>query len=171
VVDVLQHIGLVLLYIVLFAFNVSIFLGFPGGWTALGIIVIYDLATGFSAVGWRWLVAMGAIMAVAELIEALLGLVYVKHKGATRWGVLGAFIGGLGGAIGGTFIIPFIGSIIFGLVGAFAVAVLFEYIYYKRLDHALQTGFFAFIGRLSAMFAKFTLSLANLGIFVYMSWT
>jgi uncharacterized protein YqgC (DUF456 family) len=67
--------------------------------------------------------------------------------------------------------LPFIGSIIFGLVGAFALAVLFEYIYYKSLDRALQTGFFAFIGKLGAMFVKMVLSLVNLGVFVYLSWS
>jgi uncharacterized protein YqgC (DUF456 family) len=55
-------------------------------------------------------------------------------------------------------------------VGAFTLAVLFEYIYYRSLDRALQTGFFAFIGKLAAMFAKMILSLFNLGVFVYLSW-
>jgi uncharacterized protein YqgC (DUF456 family) len=74
------------------------------------------------------------------------------------------------GAVGGSFIIPFIGSIIFGLIGAFALAVLFEYAYYRSLDRALQTGFFAFIGKLAAMFVKLVLSLGNLAVFIYLSW-
>jgi uncharacterized protein YqgC (DUF456 family) len=170
-VEVLQHIGLVLLYLLLLALNVSIFLGVPGGWIAFGGIVIYDIATGFSTVGWKWLVVMGVVLVVGEVIESLLGIVYVARKGASRWGVLGAFIGGIAGAIAGSFVLPFIGSIIFGLVGAFALAVLFEYIYYKSLDRALQTGFFAFIGKLGAMFVKMVLSLVNLGVFVYLSWS
>ena len=168
---VLQHIGLVLFYVLLFALNICIFLGVPGGWIALGGIVIYDLATGFTTVGWKWLIVMGAVLVVGEIVESLLGVVYVAHKGATRWGVLGAFLGGLLGAIGGSFIIPFIGSIVFGLVGAFALAVAFEYICYRSLDRALQTGFFAFIGKLAAMFVKLLLSLFNLGAFIYMSWS
>jgi uncharacterized protein YqgC (DUF456 family) len=169
-IDVLQHIGLVLFYVLLFALNVCIFLGLPGGWIAYGAMVVFDAITGFSTLGWKWLVVMGAVMTVAEIIESLLGVVYVAAKGATRWGVLGAFLGGLIGAVGGTFIIPFVGSIIFGLAGAFALAVLFEYAYYRSMDRALQTGFFAFIGKLLAMFVKFGLSLANLGIFIYLSW-
>lgn len=170
-VDVLQHIGLVFFYIVLLILNVCIFLGIPGGWIAFGAIFIYDLATGFSTLGWKWLVAMGVILVIGEIIESLLGIVYVAHKGATRWGVLGAFIGGLVGAIGGSFVIPFIGSIIFGFVGAFGLAVLFEYVYYRSLDRALQTGFFAFIGKLTAMLVKLALSLVNLGVFIYLSWS
>lgn len=170
-IDVLQHIGLVVFYIVLLALNVSIFLGLPGGWIAYGAVFVFDAVTGFSTLGWKWLSVMGAIMVVAEIIESLLGVVYVAAKGATKLGVLGAFIGGLAGAIGGSFIIPFVGSIIFGLVGAFALAVLFEYIYYRSMDRALQTGFFAFIGKLLAMFVKFALAVINLGIFIYLSWS
>lgn len=170
-VSVLQHIGLVLFYIVLFAFNLLIFLGVPGSWIALVSILIFDIATGFSTVGWVLLVVMAGIAVLGEIVESFLGLVYVAHKGATKWGVLGAFIGGLAGAIGGTVVFPFIGSIIFGLVGAFAGAVIFEYVYYKSLDRALQTGFFAFIGKIGAMLVKFALGLIIIGIFIYRSWS
>ncbi len=169
-IEVLQHIGLVVFYVILFGLNVCIFLGIPGGWIAYGAIFIYDAVTGFSTIGWKWLLAMGVIMVVAEVLEALLGLVYVAGKGATRWGVLGAFLGGLAGAVAGSFVIPFVGSIVFGLIGAFALAVVFEFVYYRSLDRALQTGFFAFIGKLTAMFVKFGLSLVNLGLFIYLSW-
>jgi uncharacterized protein YqgC (DUF456 family) len=169
-IGVLQHIGLVVFYIILLALNLTILVGLPGGWIALGAIAVYDIATGFSTVGWRWLIIMTVVLLVGEIIESLLGVVYVARKGASRWGVLGAFLGGIAGAIGGSFVIPFIGSIIFGLVGAFVFAVLFEYLGYKSLDRALQTGFFAFIGKLIAMFAKIVLSLGNLGVFIYCSW-
>lgn len=169
-VEVLQHIGLVVFYLVILALNVTIFLGVPGGWIAFGAIIVYDIATGFTAVGWRWLIVMAVILLIGELIESFLGIVYVARKGASRWGVLGTFIGGIAGAIAGSFIIPFIGTIIFGLVGAFVLAVVFEYIYYRSMDRALQTGFFAFIGKLTAMFVKVVLSLGNLAIFIYMSW-
>lgn len=155
---------------VLLALNVCIFLGLPGGWIAYGAMFVFDAITGFSTLGWKWLSIMGAVMLVAEIIESVLGVVYVAAKGATKWGVLGAFLGGILGAIGGSFIIPFVGSIVFGLFGAFALAVAFEYIYYRSMDRALQTGFFAFIGKLLAMFVKFALSLFNLGVFVYLSW-
>ncbi len=166
----LQHIGLVLFYILLFVLNLLIFLGIPGSWIAVAAVLIYDIASGFSTVGWVMLLVMIAVAGLGEAVESFLGLVYVAHKGATKWGVLGAFIGGLAGAVGGSFVIPFIGSIIFGLAGAFGGAVLFEYFCYRSLDRALQTGFFAFIGKLAAMFVKFALGLVILGIFIYMSW-
>jgi uncharacterized protein YqgC (DUF456 family) len=169
-VSVLQHIGLVLFYILLFALYVTIFLGIPGGWIAFTAIVIYDVATGFSTVGWVLLVVLLGVAILGEIIESFFGLVYVAQRGATKWGVLGAFVGGLAGAVGGGFVLPFIGSILFGLAGAFAGAVLFEYLYYRSMDRALQTGFSAFIGKLAAMFVKFALGLVVLGIFIYRSW-
>lgn len=168
--SVFQHIGLVFFYLVLFLLNVSIFFGLPGSWIMLGAILIFDLATGFSAVGWALLLVMAGMAVAGEIVESLLGLVYVAHKGATKWGVFGAFVGGLLGAVLGSFVIPFLGSILFALLGAFGVAVLFEYLYYKSLDRALQTGFAAFIGKLAAMFVKYALGLAILGIFIYRSW-
>jgi uncharacterized protein YqgC (DUF456 family) len=170
VVAVLQHIGLVFFYVVLFALNLVIFVGLPGGWIALGAILVFDVATGFGTVGWVLLLVMAGIAVLGEIVESLLGLVYVARKGATKWGVLGAFVGGLAGAIFGTMVMPLAGSIVFGLIGAFAGAVIFEYVYYRSLDRALQTGFFAFVGKISAMLVKFALGLSILGIFIYRSW-
>ncbi len=169
-IEVLQHIGLVVFCLVLFLFYLTIFLGVPGGWAALAAIIIYDAVTGFSNVGIVLILVMLGIAVLGEIIESFLGLVYVAQKGATRWGVFGAFVGGLAGAIGGGMILPFLGSIILGLAGAFAGAVLLEYLYYRSIDRALQTGFFAFVGKLGAMFVKFALGLITLGIFIYRSW-
>jgi uncharacterized protein YqgC (DUF456 family) len=168
--SVLLHTGLVALYAALFLFDLLIFVGLPGSWTALAAIVIYAAATRFTAIGWQMLLVMGGIAVVGEIVESFLGVVYVARKGATKWGVLGAFIGGLAGAVFGTAIIPLIGSIVFGFVGAFAGAVVSEYLYYRSLDRALRTGFFAFIGKLLAMLVKFALALVILALFVYRTW-
>ena len=170
-VSALQHAGLVVLYLVLFLMNTLIFVGLPGGWIAVAVIVIYSLATRFSEVGWPMLLLMGGIAVAGEIVESLLGIVYVARKGATRWGVLGAFAGGIIGAILGSMIMPLVGSVIFGFVGAFAGAVLCEYLHYRSLDRALRTGFFAFLGKLNAMLVKFALGLVILGFFIYRTWS
>lgn len=168
--SVLQHLGLVAFYCALFLMNILIFVGLPGGWIALAAISLYAFATRFTTVGWQMILVMAGIAIVGEIAESLLGLVYVARKGATKWGVLGAFAGGMAGAIFGTAIVPLAGSIIFGLAGAFGGAVLCEYLYYRSLDKALRTGFFAFIGKLAAMFVKFALGLLIIGLFIYRSW-
>jgi uncharacterized protein YqgC (DUF456 family) len=169
-VSVLQHAGLIVLYIALFLMNILIFVGLPGSWIAVAAILIYALATRFSEVGWPMLLVMAGIAVVGEVVESLLGIVYVAHKGATKWGVFGAFAGGIAGAILGSMVMPLVGSILFGFIGAFAGAVALEYHYYRSLDRALRTGFFAFLGKLNAMFVKFALGLLVLGLFIYKTW-
>jgi hypothetical protein len=166
----LQHAGLIVLYVILFLLNVLIFAGVPGSWISLGAIAIYAGATRFSSIGWKMLLVMAGITAMGEIAESLIGTLYVAGKGATKWGVLGAFVGGLAGAIFGTAIIPVVGSILFGFLGAFAGAVVSEYIYYRSLDRALRTGFFAFIGKLLAMLVKFALAGVVLALFIYRTW-
>jgi uncharacterized protein YqgC (DUF456 family) len=167
---VLLHIGLGVFYIALLFMNLLIFVGLPGSWIAIGCIAIYAAATRFAIVGWRMLLVMAGIAAVGEIVESFLGVVYVARKGATKWGVLGAFVGGIVGAIVGTMILPVIGSMIFGFVGAFGGAVLLEYAYYRSLDRAMQTGFFAFMGKLMAMMVKFALGITIVVLFVYRTW-
>jgi hypothetical protein len=168
--SVLQHAGLVVLYAAFFLLNLLIFAGVPGSWITLAAIAVYAAATRFSTVGWKMLIVMIGIAAAGEIVESLLGVVYVARKGATKWGVLGAFVGGLAGAVLGTAIVPLAGSILFGFLGAFAGAVVSEYAFYRSLDRALRTGFFAFVGKLLAMLVKFALALIVLALFIYRTW-
>lgn len=167
---VLLHIGLGVLYVALLLMNLLIFVGLPGSWIALACMAIYAVSTRFTAVGWRMLLVMTGIAVAGEIAESFLGVVYVARKGATKWGVLGAFFGGIAGAIAGTMILPVVGSIVFGFAGAFGGAVLLEYAYYRSLDRALQTGFFAFMGKLFAMLVKFALGLVIMMLFVIRTW-
>ena len=169
-VSILQHTGLVLLYLFVFALDLIVLAGVPGTWAGLAVIVIYDAFTKFTAVGWPWLLLMVAMAGIGEVIEALLGSVVIARRGATRWGVLGAFVGGIAGAIIGTGVVPVVGSVIFGLVGAFSGAVAGEYIYLNNIRQAIDMGFWAFIGKLQALLVKFALGLGVLAIFIYMTW-
>ena len=169
-VSALQHTGLVLLYLFIFLVNLLIFAGLPGGWLGLAVIFIFDLASRFAVVGWPWWIVMGALLVIGEILEAFLGVAVAARKGASKWGALGAFAGGIIGAILGTTVVPVIGSVIFGLLGAFGGAVAAEYIVYSRMEEALRTGFWAFIGKLWAYFAKFALAMAVLVTFVIRSW-
>lgn len=167
---VFQHIGLVLLYIFFLLLNLLIFVGLPGSWVMFAGIIIYLLFTGLSSIGWVYLIIMAALLILGEIVESTLGVVVAAGKGATKWGIIGTFLGGILGAIGGAAVIPVVGSLIFALVGAFAGAVICEYIYYNSLDRALRTGFFAFIGKLLAIFVKVALGLIALAMFIYKSW-
>lgn len=158
---------MVLFSALLFLLDLLVFVGLPGTWIALGCVAIYAFATRLAVVGWGMLLAMTLVCVVGEIVESLLGIVYVSRRGASKRGTFGAFAGGIAGAVLGTAIVPIVGSMIFAFVGAFAGAVALEYLAYRSMDRALRTGFFAFMGKLLASLAKFALGLVVVGLFLY----
>ena len=73
----------------------AILISLPGGWIALALAVLFDLLHGFRSIGWQRLLLFAALLTVGEIIEAFLGSLYVAKKGATRYGVVGTFVGGI----------------------------------------------------------------------------
>jgi uncharacterized protein YqgC (DUF456 family) len=165
VADVLGDIGywtLASLWILLLlAANFSILISMPGGWVALGLAVLFDAAQGFGEIGWITLAIFAGLLVVGEIVESLLGMVYVAKKGATRWGVVGGFVGGVIGAILGSGALPVVGTLIGGLIGAFGGAVAGEYLRDQQLEPSLRIGVHATIGKLLATSVKFGLSVSG----------
>jgi len=156
--------------LLMFASIFTIFLSIPGGWIALGLAVIYDFFWGFHAVGWPGLAVFAGLLAIGEVIESLLGTLYVAKKGATTWGVVGAFVGGIVGAIAGSGVIPLVGTILGSFVGAFAGAVLGEYLRNEQLEPSMRVGWHALVGRVIASSVKFALSLVGALTVAVLAW-
>jgi hypothetical protein len=154
-------VGVSLWILLLLVANFVILVSLPGGWIALGLAVVFDAITGFGAIGWVTLGIFAGLLVVGEVIESLLGLVYVAKKGATRWGVVGGFAGGLAGAVAGSGAVPVVGTLIGGLAGAFGGAVLGEYLRDQQLEPSLRIGVHATVGKLLATTVKFGLSVAG----------
>ena len=145
----------------LLAANFAILVSLPGGWIALGLALLFDLIAGFEAIGWVWLAVFAGLLAIGEVVESLLGIVYVAKQGATRHGVVGAFLGGILGAILGSGALPVVGTLVGGLAGAFGGAVLGEYLRDQQLEPSVRIGMHATIGKLLATSVKFGLSVAG----------
>jgi len=154
-------IGVSLWILLLLTANFVILVSLPGGWIALGLAVAFDAITGFTAVGWITLAIFAGLLVVGEVMESLLGLVYVAKKGATRWGMTGGFVGGLFGAFAGSGAVPVAGTLIGGLLGAFGGAVGGEYLRDQQLEPSLRIGVHATVGKLLATTVKFGLSVAG----------
>ena len=131
-----------------------VLLSLPGGWIALGLAVVYDAFWGFGAIGWERLAIFAALLGLGELVEALLGSVYVARQGATKWGVIGAFFGGITGAVLGSGVAPVLGTLAGGFAGAFAGAVAGEWWRDRKLEPSLRIGFHATVGKLLAALVK-----------------
>jgi uncharacterized protein YqgC (DUF456 family) len=139
----------------------AVLLALPGGWIALALAVLYDLAYGFHAIGWPRLLVFAALLGIGEVVEALLGSVWVARKGASRQGVVGAFVGGIAGAVLGTPVVPVLGTLVGGFAGAFVGAVLGEYARDRRLEPSLRVGAHATTGRFLAVTVKGALATAG----------
>jgi hypothetical protein len=153
--------GVSLWILLLLVANFVILISLPGVWIALGLAVVFDALTGFSAIGWITLAIFAGLLVVGEVIESLLGLVYVAKKGATRWGVVGGFVGGIVGAVLGSGALPVVGTLVGGLAGAFGGAVLGEYLRDQQLEPSLRIGVHATVGKLLATTVKFGLAVAG----------
>ena len=126
----------------------------PGNWILLAIATGYAWLTDFARVGWGALAVIAGLAVLAEILELIVGLTWTAKKGATRRGTLGAFVGGLAGAIVCAQFVPPIGPMLGAFGGTFAGAYLFEYTVQRKQDAALRAGRAAFIGRIVAAAVK-----------------
>ena len=139
----------------------------PANWIFLGLSLLYALLTGFSPVGWWTLVVLAILAAIGELLEFLVGVGYTAKRGATRWGVIGTFVGGLIGGIALSSVTPPAGTLLGAFGGSFLGAVLFEYLAQARVDAALRSGRAAFLGKVFGAVAK---SMCGFWMWAVLAW-
>jgi len=156
--------------VALLAACAAVLLSLPGGWVALGLAVAWDAFHGFDAIGWLRLGVFTALLLLGEAVEAALGSLYVARKGATRWGIVGTFVGGIAGAILGSALLPVAGTLAGAFVGAFGGAVGGEYLRDRRLEPSLRVGFHATVGRLIAVFVKGALATGGAVMVAWPVW-
>ena len=149
-----------LLWALLLVFaSLFVYLGLGGNFIIIGLALVHALLTGFDPITWQLLLVLLGIALLGELIEFVVGTFYVARQGASRAGVVGAFLGGLLGAILGNSALPVIGAVLGSFAGAFGGAVLGEYLHRERMEPSLRVGGHAFVGRLLAIFIKHALGL------------
>ena len=161
--DLLAGIGqwswYVLWALLLVVASLFVYLGLGGNFIVLGLALIHALVTGFDPVSWELLLVLAAIALLGEVVEFIIGTFWVARRGATRAGVVGAFVGGLLGAVAGNTLVPVAGAVLGGFLGAFAGAVAGEYRARQQLEPSLRVGAQAFLGRLLAIVFKHVLGL------------
>ena len=171
--EILQQIGLwsgfFLWSLLLIAASLFVYLGLGGTFIIIGLALIHALATGFDPVSWKLLGVLLGLALLGEGIEFVVGTFYVAKKGASKAGVIGAFIGGLAGAVVGNGLVPVIGAVLGSFAGGFGGAVLGEYRTREKLEPSLRIGGHAFLGRLLAMLIKHAIALVM--VFLILSVT
>ena len=153
--------GRIALYVALLAGLVMIPLGLGGTFVMVGAAAVYGALTGFEQIGLKLLVALLGIALVGEGIESLLGVAMARKYGASKWGMWGAFIGGIFGAIVGS-PVPVVGNLVGALIGVFAGAFLFEWLGRGLAGSSLRAGWGALLGRAAASAIKLALGMVIL---------
>jgi len=148
----------------------STIMGAPGGWILLLMAILleyFDSSMGLdnTTFGW-WVVAIaGIIQIISEAIEFIAGALGAKVGGASKKGAFAAFIGGIAGAIIGTFAIPIpiFGSLFGSILGSFGAAYYVESRDPENTE-ALKSATGAALGRTIGALSKVGLSLAMLAM-------
>jgi uncharacterized protein YqgC (DUF456 family) len=123
-------------------------IGLPGLWLMIGAAGLHRLFAEGSELSVPILLVLVGIGLAAEAVEAVLGVL------ATRWGMAGAFLGGIAGAIVLSIPFPLAGTLLGAFAGAFAGALLLEWMHTRTLRAALRAGAGAFLGRVAAVAFK-----------------
>jgi hypothetical protein len=111
----------------------------------------------FQRVGWITLALLGLLTLASLGIDFAATALGAKRVGATRYAIVGAALGTLGGLFLG---IPGL------LVGPFAGAVLGEMLSHGQWRQATRAGWATWVGLLFGTLAKIALAFAMIGIFV-----
>ena len=136
----------------------SVLPGLPGAPLILLGALLYACHTGFAVVTWSvllWLLILTLLSFTLEFLASVLG---VKKLGGSRWGMTGAFLGGIIGLLAG----GFVGI----LVGPFLGAFLLELVKTKDLPKSLKSGFGSLVGFLAGAVGKLILAVIMIGIFL-----
>lgn len=161
--EVLQEVGqwswFFVWALLLITASLFVYLGLGGNFIIIGLALIHALVTGFDPITWKLLAILLGIALLGEGIEFVVGTFYVAKKGASKPGVVGAFVGGILGAIAGNGVVPVIGALLGSFAGGFGGAVAGEYIQRERLEPSLRVGGHAFIGRILSILFKHALAL------------
>ncbi len=154
----LSAVGRAVLYVVLLVGLVLIPFGLGGTFVMVGAAAVYGLLTGFDQITLKLVAVLLGLALVGEGIESLLGVVMARRYGASKWGMWGAFLGGIAGALLGA-PVPVIGNVVGALVGVFLGAFVLEWIGQGRSGASLRAGWGALLGRTAAGVIKIALGM------------
>lgn len=146
--------GLTLFILVLFIGAFSILFGLPGTIVILIDVAVYAVVTGFEKIGFKILITLLLLSALAELADFA-----VEMAGAAKFGISRKAFGVsvIGGLIGAALLAPFwwgLGAVAGGLLGGFGGILIVELLNRTRLKPTLRAAWGALLGRAAGTFVK-----------------
>jgi uncharacterized protein YqgC (DUF456 family) len=156
-----------LVFAALAAGLIMIPLGLPGLWVMVGAAILHRVAGRSDEMSVGFLVLIAALALAAELVEAVLGVAAARRFGASRWGMWGAFLGGIVGAVALSPFFPLVGTLLGAFVGAFAGAFGLELWKSRTFRSSWRAGLGAFVGRVAATAVKVAVGVAVVMLIVW----
>lgn len=143
-------------------FLATVLLGLPGTWMLLGTAALCEWLTDFPLFHKYTLAVAVGLALCGEVWELMASATRAKRAGASKMGSLGAFAGGIVGAIIGTLTIPvpLLGTLAGGGIGAFLMATLVEESRGRESRDAVRIGRAAGVGHVLGLLGKLTLGTA-----------
>lgn len=184
--SVLVILGYILFVIVLLAGVVACALGLPGTVLVLVDGVVMSAATHWQRPGWPVLLALAVLTLLAETLDNVLSALATKYHGGSNQTGLMAMLGGIAGALIGSWIGPAIGAIgliggpigfVIGVilvplglatVGGYYAAYWYELRQGKSPQEAKAAGKGALIGRLLGVMGKSIIAVIMSGVLLWM---
>jgi uncharacterized protein YqgC (DUF456 family) len=118
---------------------------------------VYAWHTDFLNVNWVVLGILAFLALISQALDYLASVIGAKKFGASRWGIIGSFAGGIVGIFFGIFGI---------LIGPFLGAVLFEMLTGKKFNSSFKIGFGTLVGFLGGTIGRVVIALTMTGIFL-----
>ena len=130
-------------------------LGLPGNTLLLMLFVIYAFLGNFAELTLNNLAVIASLYLLGELWEFVVGYLGIKKEKITWCSVIIIGIGTFLGALGGTIVLPILGSIVGASIGSFVTAFFVEYLGGSGQERAFRVAwvatknhFLAFVGKL-----------------------
>ena len=155
----------VLIWVVVIALVVVGFIGtfipiLPGTTMILAGCCIHYFALGQQASGltWQGLVVIAIFYVISVIVDYFSGAIGAKWFGSTKWGIIGAIVGGIAGLF---FSLP--GIIIGPIVGVFVFEMLFAK---KKLKDASSSTVGTLVGGLAGMVVRLVLAVLMIACYI-----
>jgi uncharacterized protein YqgC (DUF456 family) len=163
----LESAGLFFFIGTLLAGLLAALLGLPGQFLILAAVLVYAVATGFATLGWKVLLVLAVLAALAEGLDFGLRAAGAAGFGASRQGAWAAVLGGIAGMFLFTPFLFGLGTVLGMFIGGFAGVFAVELMRQRRIRPALRAGLGSLLGGMAVSLAKGTVALVMIVVTLF----
>jgi uncharacterized protein YqgC (DUF456 family) len=138
----------------------------PGTWLIVIASASYGWLDGWGRLGMKVVALLAVLALVGEIVEFTMGGIVARRSGGSRRAAWGAIIGGFAGMVLLSVPVPLIGTIIGGVIGCFAGAVVAELTLHDDIGRGARVGAWSAVGRVVGLVSKLAIAFAMAAVAV-----